>query len=339
MITPSPWPLIGHHRAVAQLAQAVATGEVAHAYLVSGPAQIGKQTLARTFAQALLCTDGRTRPCGRCRACHLVGESHHPDFLVLDMAWQEANLPDKRSAQSISVDAVRQINAELARRPHEGAWKVLLVPNAEELTLQAANAFLKTLEEPPAFVVILLTTRDPELVLPTIRSRCQFVPLAPLPSEQVEQALRARWGVAQEKARLLARLSEGRVGWAVEAAQEPAALEVRQRALEELRLAIRSHRAARLVQAATLEAEADRARLRFWAGWWRDVLLLQNQAGETLVNEDERAELEQAARLFSGEQVRGFLRELQRLVRLLNETNVNRQLLWEVLLLKLPVST
>ncbi|MGH2541910.1 MAG: DNA polymerase III subunit delta', partial [Ardenticatenaceae bacterium] len=164
--TLNPWPIIGHELAVAYLSRAIAEDTLAHAYLLTGPEQVGKQTMAQTFAQALLCTAEGNRPCGSCRACHLVQARRHPDFLILDMAWQESVLPDKRSAQSISVDAVRLINGELARRPHEGRWKVLLVPHAEELTVAAANAFLKTLEEPPSFVVILLTARDPDLVLP-----------------------------------------------------------------------------------------------------------------------------------------------------------------------------
>ncbi len=332
----SPWPIIGHDLPVRHLARAVAEESLGHAYLFSGPLQVGKRTVARTVARALLCTSAGSRPCGSCRACRLVDSDHHPDFLVLDMAWQATSLPDKRSAQSVSVDAVRLMNSELSRRPHEGAWKVLLVPNVEELTVQAANAFLKTLEEPPPSVLILLTTRDPALVLPTIRSRCQPVTLLSLPVERVEQALRAQWGVEPQKARLIARLSEGRMGWAIQAATDPAPLAQRRAALDDLQQAIAGNRAERLQLAARLASKGNAELLRLWAGWWRDLLLIHHGAPDGILNEDERAALEQARSQITSGQVRTFLRELQRLLRLMNETTVNPQLLWEVLLLKVP---
>lgn len=330
------WPIIGHDVAVRQLTRAVDTGAVAHAYLFSGPDQVGKRTLARTLTQALLCPSIGARPCGSCRACRLVEANRHSDFLTLDLAWQAMNLPDKANAQSITVDAVRQMNSDLARRPHEGQWKVLLIPNVEELTVAASNAFLKTLEEPPSFVVILLTTRDPELVLPTIRSRCQPIPLFALPVSEVEQALRVRWGVGEESARLLARLSGGRLGWAVRAAQDERLMQARSAALSTLQQALNANRAERLLLAAPLGKENDGGVMRLWGSWWRDVLLLQSGADEALTNIDQQEALKRAATRYQPAQVRAFLRDLQRLLRVANETNANPPLLWEVLLLKLP---
>ncbi|MBA3534820.1 MAG: DNA polymerase III subunit delta' [Ardenticatenales bacterium] len=335
-ITTNPWPLLGHDMAVERLARAVQSDRVAHAYLFSGPDHIGKTTLARAFAQALLCLAGGARPCGACRACRLVQANRHPDMMTLDMAWQTMNLPTKGEAHSISVDAIRLMNNELSRRPHEGKWKVLLIPNVEEFTLSAANAFLKTLEEPPAFVIILLTTREVELVLPTIRSRCQPMPLFPLPSEQVEQGLQVRWGVEPERARLLARLGGGRIGWAIQAAQDSKVLEKRGAALDNLQQALQGNRAERLLLAASLSKADDEEVLPLWASWWRDVLMVQQGAENVIANIDQSTALEQAAQRYTPAQVQGFLRELQRLLRLAQTTNLNRQLYWEVLLLKLP---
>lgn len=332
----APWPIIGHERVVARLARAAGTEQVAHAYLFSGPDGVGKRTLARTFGQALLCTSARNRPCGTCRACQLVGANRHPDFLVLDMAWQEASVPQKRGAQSLSVDAVRQMSSDLYRRPLEGRWKVLLVPNVDDLTLAASNAFLKTLEEPPSYVVILLTTRDPDLLLPTIRSRCQPVTLRPLGREEVARALRVRWGQAEERARLLARLSGGRIGWAIAAAQSEERLDQRAAAFDALRRTLASNRAERLLLAGALGKTHDLDMLRWWAGWWRDVLLLQNGAADAITNVDQQAMLAEAAARYPAGQVRAVLHDLQHVLRLAQETNANATLLWEVLLLKLP---
>jgi DNA polymerase III subunit delta' len=334
--SPERWPVIGHDLAVAQLQRAVERGQVAHAYLFTGPAQVGKRTLALSLAQALLCTSEGQRPCGQCRACRLVHARRHPDFLTLDMAWQSTHLAQKGEAQSISVDAVRLMNNELMLRPHEGKWKILLVPDVHELTTAAANAFLKTLEEPPPSVVILLTSRDPELVLPTIRSRCQPLSLLPLPVELVEMTLCTRYGIEGERARLLARISGGRIGWALRAVEDARLMEQRKEALEALEQAMEANRALRLLQASTLSKERDVGILLTWASWWRDVLLVQSSADTAVNNVDQLSSLRAAAERYSTEQVRSFLRELQRLLHLALETNVNRQLLWEVLMLKMP---
>ena len=334
----SPWPIVGHELAVSRLSQAVETQHVAHAYLFHGPDQIGKKTIAQTFVQALLCTNSDSRPCNRCRTCHLVQSNHHPDFVLLDLAWQAKNLPEKSKAKSISVDAIRAISRDLTRRPLEGTWKVLMVPRVDELTIAASNAFLKTLEEPPSFVVILLTTHDIQLVLPTIRSRCQPISLFPLPLQKVKEALINK-GLSEKQAQLIARLSGGRIGWALQATQDRTLLEKRTDILNSLQKALKSNRAERLLQALPLSKKNDLEVIRLWAGWWRDLLLIQNHAADVVTNIDQQEILKEAANRYSTEQIRSCLHELQRLLRIARETNVNMQLLWEVLLLKLPHSS
>ncbi len=331
----SPWPIVGHQLAVSHLSQAVEQQQIAHAYLFHGPNQIGKRTIALTFAQALLCTANDSRPCNTCRACQLVQANHHPDFVVLNLEWQASNLPEKSKTKSISIDAVRALSRDLARRPLEGKWKVLMVPHVDELTIAASNAFLKTLEEPPSFVVILLTTHDIQLVLPTIRSRCQPISLFPLSLQKVEEALINK-GLSDQQTQLIAKLSGGRIGWALQAAEDRTLLKKRADILNDLQKVLKSNRAERLLQALPLSKENDIEVIRLWTGWWRDLLLIQNNAANVITNIDQQEILKEAASRYSTEQIRSCLHELQRLWRLARETNVNMQLLWEVLLLKLP---
>lgn len=332
----SHWPIIGHGTAVALLERAAAADRMGHAYLLHGPAGIGKRTLARALAQRLLCTSPDRAPCGECRACALVQADRHPDLMTLDLAWQAQRLVGRERAKRLSVDAIRLASAECSRSPVEGRRRVVIVPDAETLTAAAANAFLKTLEEPPDDVLIILTTRDADLMIPTIRSRCQPIPLRALPVDQVARALRTTRGVEAEHAKLIARLSRGRMGWALRAASDDQLLAARSEALEELFGAVTEHRAARLQRAARLSRSDDPAVLEAWASWWRDLLLVQHGGAEAITNIDRRDALDAAARHFRPEQVRAFLHTLQESVRLTFETNVNRQLLWEVLLLKLP---
>ncbi len=332
----SDWNIIGHKAIIDRLSRAVHYNEISHAYCLAGPDHIGKTTVARTFGQALLCTNDHLRPCGNCRACKLVQSNRHPDFCSLNMAWQEVALGIKGTA--VSVDAVRHITTELHRRPYEGGYKVLFVPNAEELTTAAANAFLKTLEEPPPYVVILLTVRDIELLLPTIRSRCHPLALSPLSIEEVEHALVDRYNVSTDQAHLLARLSGGRVGWAINAIQERTALPQRAAALATLLQAWQTTRAERLLLAAPLAKANDDEIMPLWASWWRDVLLVQNGVIEAIQNIDQRDHLQRAAQDCTPAQVRSFLHDLQRLRRIATGTNASPQLVWETLMLKLPFS-
>lgn len=340
MNTTSPpttdWPVVGHQWAVALLKQAVAEAQPSHAYLFTGPEGVGKRTLAHTFAQALFCLTPGREPCGACRACQLVSHGHHPDFLRLDLEAQRRMLAERELASTFKVEAVRQLQSDLSRRPVEARWKLVLLPEAERLTTAAANAFLKTLEEPPSHVLLLLTARDKELLLPTILSRCQILPLRPVPLDEVASFLQSRLGVEAGRATMLARLSGGRVGWAVRAAAEPAVLEARQAAVEALVTAVRAARTERLALAQTLAKGNDPAVFTVWASWWRDLLLLKHGTGVALTNVDLQATLEEAAGHLAESEIRRALRAVQRTQRLLQETNVNVQLAWEVLLLALP---
>ncbi len=328
------WRFIGNAHAVRLLAHAAHT-QPGHAYLFIGAPHSGRKTLARRFAQALLCQQRDAAPCGVCRACALVEHEHHPDVLMLTPETQRDLLGEKALANTYKVDTIRALQAELARRPVEGRYKVLIVANAERLTTQAANAFLKTLEEPPSFVVIILTTTDEALLLPTIRSRCQVLTLRPVPRADIEALVREQTSTPEEAA-LIARLSAGRVGWALQSATTPNLLNARRQAIELLHTLLTASYTDRLEHAATL-AQAERLdMLHIWATWWHDVLLVAANAETAITNIDDIATLRHAAQHISREQVLVVLRKVQTTLRLLHETNVQPQLAWETLLLTFP---
>lgn len=328
------WRFIGNAHAVRLLAHAAQT-EPGHAYLFIGAPHSGRKTLARRFAQALLCQQRDAAPCGVCRACTLVEHQHHPDLLMLTPETQRELLGEKSIATAYKVDTIRALQSELARRPVEGRYKVLIVADAERLTTQAANAFLKTLEEPPSFVVIILITTDEALLLPTIRSRCQVLTLRPVPLADIEALVREQTASAEEAA-LIARLSAGRVGWALQAATHPDLLNARRQAIDLLHTLLTASYTDRLEHAAEL-AQAERLdTLHIWATWWHDVLLVAADAEADITNIDDLAALRHAARHVSREQVLAILRKVQTALRLLHETNVQPQLIWETLVLAFP---
>jgi DNA polymerase-3 subunit delta' len=322
----SPWPVVGHEWATDLLAQTIASGRPSHAYLFTGPSQVGKTTLARAFAQALVCERGDGAPCGACRICQRAAQGRYPDIQFI-----------AAEKNTIQIDQVRAITADAAVAPLEGRRKVFIIREIERASPPAANALLKTLEEPPPQVILLLTASRRDQVLPTVLSRCQIIGLRPLPLEQIHAALQTRWGVDDEHATLLARLSGGRLGWAVTAHTDPDLWQARAKYLDDLLALTAEGHLGRLTYAETLSRAGDdlETALGLWATWWRDVLLIQRELPDGVLNLDRKTQLLQQAGLFRVDQVEKALTDLLQTLRRI-KANVNARLALDVLLLRLP---
>lgn len=320
------WKTIGHEWAVAMLARA-AKGQPAHAYLFTGPAHIGKMTLAYDFARALNC-ESEDAPCGVCRVCVQISASRHPDFHLVQRQADKSE---------ILVEQLRELQNDLTFKPYEGRWRVAVIENAQEANASAANSFLKTLEEPGPQVVIVLTAPNPEAVIPTIRSRCQIMPLRTLPQGQIEQALRDVFQVAPEPAQLLSRLSVGRIGWAIAASQDEEVLAQRTARLQEMLSLLPQNRAARIESAGRLtRAENEVApMLELWLSWWRDLLLVKGGCAEAVVNSDMRERLGREAEGLELPAIWRTIGAIQNARQQIDQ-NVNARLALEVMLLETP---
>jgi len=325
-VTASQWPIVGHEWAVALLERSIVQGRLSHAYLFTGAAQVGKATLARAFAQALCCECATGVPCGECRTCRRVAEGRYPDVQYL-----------QATKNALQIDQVRALQADAALSPLEGRYRIFILREIEQATLPAANALLKTLEEPPPQVVLLLTSALRDRVLPTIVSRCQVIGLRPLPLEQVRSALEMRWGVEPERAALLARLSSGRLGWAVGAHADAGLWSARSRLLDELLSLLEEGYLGRLAYSEQLSRHPDMLDLALglWTIWWRDVILVQRGLPDTIVNVDRRVQLLQQAELYRPEQAEGAVMDLVQTARRL-KANVNVRLALDVLALRMP---
>jgi DNA polymerase III subunit delta' len=328
------WDMIGHEWAVRLLQEHIMHAKVRHAYLFCGPPGIGRRTLALRFAQALNCPQPTAPgvPCRTCRTCRQIESMQHPDLNIVK-AEQEG--------KDIKVDQVRALQHQLSLSPYEAAYRVALLRDFQSATASAQNAMLKTLEEAPVKVVLLVTADMPEGLLPTIVSRCEVMRLRTLPLEQVSAYMNGQHGVAQEEARLLAHLSGGRLGYALRLKANPAELEKRQALLDALQAMLAAPRRERFAYIESLTRSKDKQRealrlaLQVWLSYWRDLLLCAAGADTPLVNLDREAELRRLAGLIDRSTalraVIGLERGLDQL-----QANVNPKLLGEVLLMDWP---
>ncbi len=277
-----PWSTPADQDAVGLLDRSVQQGRLAHAWLLTGPAGVGGLALAREFAKALLCDAEQGKPCGECRHCQRITSGHHADVMVISPA----------GTGSIGIEAARDLQAAANLQPYEASGRVIIIDDADTLTREAANALLKVLEEPHPNVTLILVTANDEAILDTIRSRCQIVPLRPIPFNQVAEALREN-GADAENANRLAKLSGGRLEYALSLLADAAPLDARRAALDDI-LAVRGEPVADRLRRAGRMAEdfyADRqrllARLDAWASIWRDALVVAGGTPQDITDLDD----------------------------------------------------
>lgn len=344
---PGEWPVYGHTWAV-RLLQSVLHPETAtadnrrlsHAYLVLGAPQVGKTTFARAFAMALLCSDRQRAPCYACRSCQLMVANSHPDFRILQpTARADKEFVVDRQKGELRAEQAETLIRDVALRPMEGARKVFLIQDMHLANPTFANKILKTLEEPPAHAILLVTARHRAELLPTIVSRCQAIELRPLDQPVIVAALQHGWQTSAQEADLLARLCGGRLGWAVDQLHTPGRREERIQHLELLWRLLGVDRLERLRIANEMATQRDNQRLfsmlETWASWWRDVLLTQSECSDACSNVDQRDRIAHHAQAIDQRTVYDYLLTLKRIEGYLRHT-VNARLALDVLLLNLP---
>lgn len=323
--------IVGNEQARTLLERALDGERLRHAYLLHGPAEVGKLTLALAFAQALLCQrrqPGEADACGECAACRKVAHGNHPDLAIIE--------PEK-DRRWLKIEALHEAMRLATLAPAESAHRILIIPEADRIQERTANAFLKTLEEPPEGVVIILITTDAENVLPTILSRCQVIPLRLAPAAEIEAALRERWGVAPDAAARLAALANGRMGWAVRAHERPDEQAARERLVERIVELVGAAPDERMRIAVSLGADnaACRVALEQWIAWWRDVTLAANGARGLLSAGKARQAAERVGAALTPTQARDFLDALVAALASM-DINANPRLTLENLALALP---
>ncbi|RLT35852.1 MAG: AAA family ATPase [Chloroflexi bacterium] len=297
------WGVYGQTSAVASLQHAIASGRLAHAYLFSGPEGIGKATLARRLAQALVCeaspglladddagrgdaaSAGEVRPCLVCRACTQVEAGTSPDIEritvggICDEGGAGHRDHSADGSTRIRICQVRRLERVASLTPYQSPRRVFIIDTADELQREAAHALLKTLEEPPASVLLIMLATDIDALLPTVRSRCQEIALRPMSHRALAEVLSTDGGMDPATARALAEESHGRYGLAMRLHTDPSLGMLRETAMLDAARIAAGGRNERFDYAATLAGRWSRERLsvletlEVWRGWWRARLV------------------------------------------------------------------
>ena len=196
--------IVGQEQLREHLENAVRMGKVSHAYIINGERNAGKEFIAKTFAMAVQCENRQdAEPCGECHSCKQARSGNHPDIIFIT----------HEKPGTIGVDDIRrQINGDVAIKPYSGPKKIYIVSEGEKMTVQAQNALLKTLEEPPEYAVILILTDNVNTLLPTILSRCVVLNMKPVRDAQIKEYLMENMGIPDYKADICVAFARGNVG-------------------------------------------------------------------------------------------------------------------------------
>lgn len=318
--------VLGHEQTITHLKHAIQFHKVSHAYIINGEKGSGKKLLAGIFAQTLQCKKGRLEPCMECQSCKQSVSQNQPDIIRIT----------HEKPGTISVEDIRQqLNGDILIKPYSSLYKIYIIDEAEKLTIQAQNALLKTIEEPPIYAVILLLTTNVGMLLPTIQSRCVTLHLKPVSSALIEKYLMEDLEIPDYYANICTAFAQGNVGKAKHLALSEDFKEMLSHALHLVKY-ISEMEVPELIEDLkrinTYKMEINDY-LDLLIVWYRDVLLFKaTRDADSMVFSEELISIREKARHSSYEGLERIIKALEKTKIRLN-ANVNFDMALELLLL------
>ena len=318
--------VVGHKDIINYIRSAVTENKVSHAYILNGERGAGKKMLASLFAMTLLCEKQGPEPCNECHSCRQANSGNHPD--IIRVTHEKPN--------TISVDDIRrQVNDDIQIKPYQGPWKIYIIAEADLMTVQAQNALLKTIEEPPAYAVIFLLTENAEALLPTITSRCVMLKLRNIKDTLIRKYLMEQLHVPDYRADMCTAFAQGNMGRAIMLANSEHFNEIREEAVQLLKYINEMDiseisKAVKRITAYKLEITDY---LDIIMIWYRDVLLYKaTKEVDKVVFRDQIDAIRERAKKSSYEGIELILESLEKAKTRL-KANVNFDLVMELLFL------
>lgn len=270
--------IIGHEKIILNLQNAIKNNHIAHNYLFNGAKSIGKETIAKIFAKTLLCKEKGIEPCNICSSCIQFEKGNHPDFKIVIAE-------DK----TFKKGQVIQIQQDIRIRPFEGNRKVYILKDVEKMNREAQNTFLKTLEEPPEYAVIIMTTTNVYNLLPTVISRSQVLKFLNVEAIKIETALINKFKILEDEAQFLSLYANGIVGRAIKLSKDEGFKDLRERTIEAIDSTINGDKIKVFSTSEFFEKNKDDIEeiLDMILLWFRDVMIYKETNNEQyLVNKD-----------------------------------------------------
>jgi len=330
------WQIYGHEWAAQILQKHITQNNVRHAYLLSGAPGIGRRSLALRFAQAINCTQPPApgEPCGECRICKQTEKMQQVDLAITQSL---------ENSKMIKVEQVRELQNSLSLSPYEAKYRVALLLNFQDATPNAQNALLKTLEEAPSKVILIITADSVENLLPTIVSRCEILRLRPLSIEQCSNALNQHWQIKEGMALELSHLTAGKIGQAVRYHQNPEQLEKLHHLVQDAFDLLGNSLVDRFSYAEkatdmrrkNVNRESLGLMLQTWLSLWRDFYICVNGSDMPLTFINFQSLSQKTAKQIDSNQIHTQLLRLENALTQLDQ-NLNSKLLLETLLLDWP---
>lgn len=322
--------VVGHRNIIQYIENVVTSDTVSHAYIFNGEKGSGKKLLANSFAMSLQCQnrDKDGDACCKCQSCRQVLSGNQPDIIKVT----------HEKPATISVDDIReQVNQDIVIRPYSSRYKIYIIPEADMMSVQAQNALLKTIEEPPEYAVLILLTENAETLLPTIRSRCVMLKLRNIRDKLVKKYLMEQMEIPDYKADICVAFAQGNIGKAIALATSEHFNEIKEEAVHLLR-DIDDMQVEELM-AAVRKCSAYKLEINDYldviAAWYRDVLIFKATKNvDRVVFSEELRYIKERANKSSYEGIENILEALEKAKARL-KANVNFELTMELLLLKI----
>jgi DNA polymerase-3 subunit delta' len=334
--------VIGHQVTLNRLSVAISKGQNSHAYLITGPESVGKNSVARYLASALNCENVSEIPCGQCAQCNRISRSVHADCETISVDLDGYLHGDGNKRTVITIEQIRRIIRECYLKPYEGKYRVYIIQQCDRMSEEASNALLKTLEEPPEQVVLILLSSFPEKILPTLVSRAQVISLKKVNWLELGKGLMQKFNLDKKIAEELSKTCDGKPGIAVKMLEDEEYRQWRSDALDEVEVLAESGPYQRFLYGGSFSKryiknrEDSIAVLTLWQEWWRDVLISSYGVNESIINQSRIDKISYYANQYGSTNSAKNVRILTKAIAKLHK-NFNPSLTIEQLMLGMPI--
>lgn len=329
--------IVGNDTSISIINSSVKSNNVPHAYLFEGPPHVGKLTAAKKLAMTLNCSSV-IDACSNCSQCERIMDGTHADVEVIGL--NDNTLLSSRQGV-ITIEQIRDIQKKTALSPFEGNYRVIIIAEADNLTLEASNCLLKTLEDPPDGVVIVLLTINAGNLLSTVVSRCLVVQFKPVSTNLIKDYLVNNYSVSEKEAFEISRVSKGSPGWAINAVENDEIIDGLNKIIEKIDMVIKGDLKLRfeysddMVNLFKKEKKLAKEELHLWLNYWRDVLLTKIGADELVIHNSRLDSFKFLSNQMTADSIFLVIKKLLGTLNLLDK-NINPNLAIEQFVMSLP---